>query len=89
VNKMYIVGKSREHYLKKKFSKMGYVVLRCAVSRPVDLVLLKKGSCACGRQIPIVRLIESKKGRRKYVRPEQRKKFEEIENITGIKVEVI
>jgi hypothetical protein len=52
---------------------MGYLVLRCAVSRPVDLILLKKGNCSCGREIPIVRLIESKKGKRKYVGPSQTK----------------
>ena len=42
-----------------------------------------------GREILIVRFIESKKGKRKYVRPKQRKKFEEIERKVGIKVEIL
>lgn len=89
MNKFYLRGRDREYYLKKKFERMGYLVLRCAVSRPVDLILLKKGNCSCGKEIPIVRLIESKKGKKKYIRPSQAKKFEEIERMTGVKVEVV
>jgi hypothetical protein len=89
MNKRYLAGRNREYRLRKRFKKSGYLVLRCAVSRPVDLVLLKKGKCECGREIPFVRLIESKMEKRKYVRPRQRREFDEIEKITGIKVEVI
>ena len=86
---LYRKGRDRENYLKRKFRKEGYLVLRCAGSRPVDLVLLKKGKCECGREIVVVRLIESKKGKSKYVRPSQREKFRKIEEMTGIKVEVV
>jgi len=89
MNKFYLKGRYRENYLKKRFKKLGYLVLRCSASRPVDLVLLKKGKCECGKEIPIVRLIESKKGKKKYIKPSQKRKFEEIERITGIKVEVV
>jgi len=65
MNKFYLKGRYRENYLKKRFKKLGYLVLRCSASRPVDLVLLKKGKCECGKEIPIVRLIESKKGKEK------------------------
>jgi len=89
MNRFYKRGADREYYLKKKFEKEGWLVFRCAASRPFDLILIKKGKCECGREIPIVRFIESKKGKRKYVRPKQRKKFEEIEKRTGIKIEIL
>lgn len=82
-------GRDRENYLKKKFEKEGYLVIRCAGSKPVDLVLIKKEKCECGRNCVVVRFIESKKGKRKYVRPSQRLTFRKIEEITGIKVEVV
>jgi Holliday junction resolvase len=72
-------GVEREHYIKKKLEKQGYFVIRSAGSHsPVDLVALKKGE---------IRLIQSKKS--KYVRPAEKKKIEETEKITGIKIEII
>ena len=82
-NKSYVKGRKREQYLKLKFQKQGWFVVRAAASKPIDLVLIRKGED--GK--PIVRLIESKKA--KYVKPKEREKLKEIEEITGIKVEVI
>lgn len=72
-------GAEREHYIKKKLEKQGYFVIRSAGSHsPVDLVAIKKGE---------VRLIQSRK--RKYLRPFERKRIEEVEKVTGIKVNVM
>jgi|YelNatPaOPRAMG01_1025707.scaffolds.fasta_scaffold16445_2 Holliday junction resolvase len=72
-------GVEREHYIKKKLEKQGYFVIRSAGSHsPVDLVAIKRNE---------VRLIQSRKGR--YIRPKEKEKIKEVEEITGFKVEVI
>jgi Holliday junction resolvase len=83
LNKKYVIGRHREQYLKLKFKKQGWFTVRCAGSKPVDLILIRKGDDG----YPIVRIIESKKSG--YIKPNEKVKHKEIEKITGIKVEVI
>jgi len=39
----YIKGRAKEYRVKKFLEERGYVVFRCAGSKPVDLIALKKG----------------------------------------------
>ena len=39
----YAKGYALERELKEKFTKAGFIVFRCAGSRPVDLILVKEG----------------------------------------------
>lgn len=75
VNESYVKGRKKEQYLKLKFKKQGWFVVRAAASKPIDLVLIKKSED--GK--PIVKLIESKKA--KYVKPKERKKLKRLRKL--------
>lgn len=42
-NNRYAKGYALERELKEKFVKAGFIVFRCAGSRPIDLILVKEG----------------------------------------------
>ena len=70
----YSKGRSLEYYVKKKIQAINYVVFRCAGSRPVDLIAIKRGS---------ILLIECKTGLNPYLSSIQLNHIIEISKITG------
>jgi len=72
---MYEKGKSFEKYVKKLLKRQGYLVIRAASSKPIDLVAIKDGK---------VILVECKF--RNYLSPEDKEKLRKIAEITKIDI---
>lgn len=71
----YAKGRRLEYRVKRVLESWGYFVVRCAGSKPVDLVAIKDGKAI---------LVEVKS--RNYLKPDEREKLRKIQETSGAEI---